>query len=300
MTFDCLSQKRFKNKNLETLYLRYQQRLMHVDLKGFLFLQMFLSALLILTLLCINTDDESRAVPEIIGHAIQLLTASLCYGVAYREKRFKEYQFLSMLMTIVLAFVLVAVDLGLDLWFANHNQNNPNEGEMRIADFVNVNNLNLSNFATAFIFHVPAALYTILAVYNLLPIASLLVTILIGCSVAIIHLTANALLFQTRKSDTNEVDISLIMADVAFYLTANFVGIFTKCLNETTLRRAFLDRRRCIESTIKLDYEKSQEEQLMLSILPKHIAHEVGTDIREEVQLMTRAKTSPSSRKPFE
>jgi ADP-glucose pyrophosphorylase len=110
------------------------------------------------------------------------------------------------------------------------------------------------------------------------------------------------LLFQTRKSVNNEVevDISLIMADVAFYLTANVVGIFTKCLNETTLRRAFLDRRRCIESTIKLDYEKSQEEQLMLSILPKHIAHLVGTDIREEVQLMMRSKTSPSSRKPFE
>jgi hypothetical protein len=164
---------------------------------------------------------------------------------------------------------------------------------------INVNNrLHIST--TAFIFHVPAALYTILAVYNLLPIASLRFTTLIGFLVAIVHVTANALLFQTRKSVDNEVDISLIMADVAFYLTANVVGIFTKCLNETTLRRAFLDRRRCIESTIKLDYEKSQEEQLMLSILPKHIAHLVGTDIREEVQLMMRSKTSPSSRKPFE
>ncbi len=134
----------------------------------------------------------------------------------------------------------------------------------------------------------------ILAVYNLLP------TTLIGFFVAIVHLTANALLLQTRKSVNNEVDISLIMADVELYLTANVVGIFTKCLNETTLRWVFLDRRWCIESTIKLDYEKSQEEQLMLSILPKHIAHDVGTDIREGVQLMTRSKMSPSSRKPFE
>lgn len=92
----------------------------------------------------------------------------------------------------------------------------------------------------------------------------------------------------------------MIVADVAFYLTANIFGIFTKCLNETTLRRAFLDRRRCIESTIKLDYEKSQEEQLMLSILPKHIAHDVGTAIREEVQQMNKQKSSPSSKKPFE
>ncbi|KAI9552381.1 hypothetical protein GHT06_022747 [Daphnia sinensis] len=112
------------------------------------------------------------------------------------------------------------------------------------------------------VFHVPAALYTILAVYNLLPIASLRVAILIGLTVGAVHVIASGL------------NISMIVADVGFYLTANVFGIFTKCLNETTLRRAFLDRRRCIESTIKLEYEKSQEEQLMLSILPKHIAHD--------------------------
>ena len=115
---------------METLYLRYQQRLMHVDLKGFLLLQILLSSVFILILLCINTDDESRALPEIIGHAVLLLTASLCYGVAYRERRFKKYQFLSMLMTVVLTFVLVAVDLGQDLWFAHHNTAHPDEGEI--------------------------------------------------------------------------------------------------------------------------------------------------------------------------
>ena len=155
-------------------------------------------------------------------------------------------------------------------------------------------------FVTEFIFHVPAALYTILAVYNLLPIASLRVTMLIGFSVSVVHLIATALLFQ-RRLVNNEIDISLIIADVAFYLTANFFGIFAKCLNEMTLRRAFLDRRRCIESTIKLDYEKSQEEQLMLSILPKHIADDVGTKIKEEFQrIMKRENTTPPSRKPFE
>lgn len=155
-------------------------------------------------------------------------------------------------------------------------------------------------FVTEFIFHVPAALYTILAVYNLLPIASLRVTMLIGFSVSVVHLIATALLFQ-RRLVNNEIDISLIIADVAFYLTANCFGIFAKCLNEMTLRRAFLDRRRCIESTIKLDYEKSQEEQLMLSILPKHIADDVGTKMREAVQqIRKRENTTPPSRKPFE
>lgn len=91
-----------------------------------------------------------------------------------------------------------------------------------------------------------------------------------------------------------------VVADAVFYLTANLIGIFTKSLNEVTLRRAFMDRRKCIETTIRLDYEKRQEEQLMLSILPRHIASEVGEDIREEIQLVMGTKTSPLSKKPFE
>lgn len=50
-----------------------------------------------------------------------------------------------------------------------------------------------------------------------------------------------------------------IIADGVYYLTANFIGIYTKCLNEITLRRAFFGRRDCIESTIYLEFEKSQE-----------------------------------------
>ena len=100
---------------------------MHVDLKGFLLLQIFLSVVFILILLCLNTDDESKAVPEIIGYAILMLTAGLCYGVAYREKPFKKYQFLYLLMAVVLTLILVAVDLGLDLWFTK--QNNQTEGK---------------------------------------------------------------------------------------------------------------------------------------------------------------------------
>lgn len=125
---------------------------------------------------------------------------------------------------------------------------------------------------------------------------SVRVTIVIGFCVALVHLLASGFLFQTQ----NGLDQAMIIADAAFYLAANIVGIFTKCLNETTLRRAFLDRRRCIETTIKLDYEKNQEEQLMLSILPKHIASEVGTDLREEVQMMRNDSKTPPPKKPFE
>ena len=150
---------------------------------------------------------------------------------------------------------------------------------------------------TETVFRVPAALYTILAVYNLLPIASLRMTMLIGGTVGVVHLVASLLLFQMKMPNRVDLDVSAIAADGVFYLTANAVGIFTKCLNEVTLRRAFLDKRKCIETTIKLEYEKNQEEQLTLSILPKHIAQEIGTDLRQVFQLMNSQRPSDVSRK---
>lgn len=143
------------------------------------------------------------------------------------------------------------------------------------------------------VFHIPATFYTILVVYNLLPIVSLRATILVGCSVSSIHLLATAFLFQPIANHGR--DTAMIAADGVFYLTANLVGIFTKCLNEMTLRKAFLDRRQCIEGTIKLDYEKNQEQQLMLSILPTHIAEKVGDALRAEIV----QNTKPTSKKPF-
>ena len=49
------------------------------------------------------------------------------------------------------------------------------------------------------------------------------------------------------------------MADLVFQLAANAVCGLTKGLNEITLRRAFLDRRKCIDTTIRFEYEKGQE-----------------------------------------
>lgn len=80
------------------------------------------------------------------------------------------------------------------------------------------------------------------------------------------------------------------------------MGIFMKTLNEITLKRAFLDKRRCIETTLKLNYEKTQEEKLMLSILPEHIASKVSKDIWDEVRAMeeeSESKTQSISHKPF-
>lgn len=50
-----------------------------------------------------------------------------------------------------------------------------------------------------------------------------------------------------------------VFAEMVYYLCGNAVGIYCQLMNEITLRRAFLDRRGYIKSTIKKNYEKDQE-----------------------------------------
>ena len=41
-------------------------------------------------------------------------------------------------------------------------------------------------------------------------------------------------------------------ADLVFYLTLNFVGFYFRYVGEINMRRGFLDKRSCIETTFKL------------------------------------------------
>ncbi len=55
-------------------------------------------------------------------------------------------------------------------------------------------------------------------------------------------------------------------ADVVFYLTLNFIGFYFRYVGEINMRRGFLDKRGCIETTFKLKYEKEQEVRIMWNI----------------------------------
>ncbi|CAG7721202.1 unnamed protein product, partial [Allacma fusca] len=75
------------------------------------------------------------------------------------------------------------------------------------------------------------------------------------------------------------LELAHVVADLVYYLCGNIVGLYSQLLSEITIRRAFLDRRGYIKSTIKKKYEKDQEEQLLLSILPNHISTKVKNEL---------------------
>ncbi|BET03242.1 CurlyCc [Nesidiocoris tenuis] len=69
------------------------------------------------------------------------------------------------------------------------------------------------------------------------------------------------------------------LSDVLFLLAGASLGVYYSKMTETTHREAFAGTRVCIESRVKLECEKEQQEQLLLSMIPAYIAAEVKRNI---------------------
>lgn len=52
---------------------------------------------------------------------------------------------------------------------------------------------------------------------------------------------------------------SQIVSDAIYFTCVNALGLYFRFMNEVVIRRSFLDRRKCVESTLRLNYEKDQE-----------------------------------------
>lgn len=73
-------------------------------------------------------------------------------------------------------------------------------------------------------------------------------------------------------------------SEFVFLIGVNLLGFYFRLMNEVAIRRAFLDRRECVEGNLLLKFERDQEKDLLLSILPTHIARAIEIDIRRMIE----------------
>ncbi|XP_012254262.2 adenylate cyclase type 2 [Athalia rosae] len=101
-------------------------------------------------------------------------------------------------------------------------------------------------------------------------------------------LTAVALLLTSLKLanyslkiiDGNSSPLYIqIIAEALLLAMANGAGIYYRGLTSKSHRRTFSGTSTVIESRIKLEYEREQQEQLLLSVIPAYIAAEVKRSI---------------------
>ncbi|CAL1584424.1 unnamed protein product [Knipowitschia caucasica] len=75
-----------------------------------------------------------------------------------------------------------------------------------------------------------------------------------------------------------------ILANIIIFTCGNLAGAYHKHLMDLALKQTYHDTCNCIKSPIKLEFEKHQQERLLLSLLPSHIARVMKAEIIQRLQ----------------
>ncbi|CAH0556509.1 unnamed protein product [Brassicogethes aeneus] len=92
----------------------------------------------------------------------------------------------------------------------------------------------------------------------------------------IIMATTQIILLLNVGKVTNFIEVGSCFI---ILLSVNIAGVCTHYPREVAQRKAFLETRQCIEARLKIQRENQQQERLLLSVLPRHVAMEMKADI---------------------
>uniref|UniRef100_A0A3Q2XKT8 Adenylate cyclase type 6 n=1 Tax=Hippocampus comes TaxID=109280 RepID=A0A3Q2XKT8_HIPCM len=125
--------------------------------------------------------------------------------------------------------------------------------------------------------------FFIYIIYTLLPVR-MRAAVLSGVTLSVIH----AVTAWQRNQDDKFISelVSCSSANVVIFLCTNMIGICTHYPAEVSQRQAFQETRGYIQARIHLQRENQQQERLLLSVLPRHVAMEMKADINAKKEDM--------------
>ncbi|XP_022227289.2 adenylate cyclase type 5 [Drosophila obscura] len=112
--------------------------------------------------------------------------------------------------------------------------------------------------------------------YTMLPLR-LREALIGGFLLSVVHLYTCLRLTTAAEAETLKWE-ELLATGVALLL-ANLTGVYTHWPKEKAQRKAFIETRQCIEARLRTQRENQQQERLLLSVLPRHVAMEMKDDI---------------------
>uniref|UniRef100_A0A7N6FGN2 adenylate cyclase n=1 Tax=Anabas testudineus TaxID=64144 RepID=A0A7N6FGN2_ANATE len=118
--------------------------------------------------------------------------------------------------------------------------------------------------------------FFIYIIYTLLPVR-MRAAVVSGAALSTIHIVTAWQLNQEDK---------FISANMLIFLCTNMIGICTHYPAEVSQRQAFQETRGYIQARLHLQRENQQQERLLLSVLPRHVAMEMKADINAKKEDM--------------
>ncbi|XP_029967972.1 adenylate cyclase type 5-like [Salarias fasciatus] len=117
-------------------------------------------------------------------------------------------------------------------------------------------------------------------IYTLLPVR-MRAAVITGVILSAIHVTISWLL-----NGTDSFLWKQIVSNVLIFSCTNIVGVCTHYPAEGSQRQAFQETRECIQARLHSQRENQQQERLLLSVLPRHVAMEMKADINAKQEDM--------------
>uniref|UniRef100_A0A4W6ENA3 Adenylate cyclase type 6 n=1 Tax=Lates calcarifer TaxID=8187 RepID=A0A4W6ENA3_LATCA len=122
--------------------------------------------------------------------------------------------------------------------------------------------------------------FFIYIIYTLLPVR-MRAAVLSGAVLSTIHVVTA---WQLNLED--KFIFKQVSANVLIFLCTNMIGICTHYPAEVSQRQAFQETRGYIQARLHLQRENQQQERLLLSVLPRHVAMEMKADINAKKEDM--------------
>uniref|UniRef100_A0A8C6U8M7 adenylate cyclase n=1 Tax=Neogobius melanostomus TaxID=47308 RepID=A0A8C6U8M7_9GOBI len=122
--------------------------------------------------------------------------------------------------------------------------------------------------------------FFIYIIYTLLPVR-MRAAVLSGAVLSTIHLVT-----AWHRNQEDKFIFTQISANVLVFLCTNMIGICTHYPAEVSQRQAFQETRGYIQARLHLQRENQQQERLLLSVLPRHVAVEMKEDINAKKEDM--------------
>ncbi|XP_036448795.1 adenylate cyclase type 5 isoform X2 [Colossoma macropomum] len=117
-------------------------------------------------------------------------------------------------------------------------------------------------------------------VYTLLPVR-MRAAVATGVVLAAIHVVGS-----WKLNEQDELLWKQLVSNVLIFSCTNIVGVCTHYPAEGSQRQAFQETRECIQARLHSQRENQQQERLLLSVLPRHVAMEMKADINAKQEDM--------------
>jgi len=105
------------------------------------------------------------------------------------------------------------------------------------------------------------------------------VSVILAIILSILHIGYRITHRLAFSPDEMEINLAQILAEIIFLASASVSGLYYRIMSDASHIDAVDGTRTGIEHRVKLECEREQQEQLLLSVIPAYIAAEVKRSI---------------------